>query len=603
MADDGHPVQIVRINEQIEEGPDRYELDVEAMREIFDRDDVRDRPICVLTVAGAMRQGKSFLLNFVLRYLKSADKENWIESEEMLSGFEFRGGSARETTGIYMWSQLFPTKTDKGEKAYIAIMDTQGCFDHEALMRDNSLIFGLSLLMSSVTIYNLFRQIKEDDLHHLAFFSEFGKLAYSGSNSHYTPFQKLLFLVRDWEWVDERPYGLDGGKSYVSVVLDSKSNKETKELRERMPTLFEDITCCLMPEPGKKVTKTKHFQGTVDDIEPDFLRELKALLPSLLGPKKMSAKTIDGSRVKGKEFVDDFSVYFKNFKENDSIQAQTLVQSMIENGQRKSLETSLATYVRSMDALLASDTYIEEDQLAEISKTYYNSAIELHASSKTMGGAEAQERYQGLLKDALDQELEKYKARNLKNKETKEKLNQAEKLRAEEEEAKVQAQREAVEAQMRQQQAEEQRLEEEKARIQAEQEAIEANMKQQEVEKCRIEEERLRMEAEQEKLLLQGKLDEAAKQALEDQRKRIELERDMAEANAQREASERARIEQEKKALEVERQAHELNVATLNASKEALMEQNKLLRDQIAQRPVPAPAPKPQIVPVPCCIM
>ena len=58
------PIQIVLAK------PDHtFELDLEALREILLSDDVKDRKVMVLSVAGAFRKGKSFLLDYLLRYL------------------------------------------------------------------------------------------------------------------------------------------------------------------------------------------------------------------------------------------------------------------------------------------------------------------------------------------------------------------------------------------------------------------------------------------------------------------------------------------------------------------------------------------------------
>ena len=84
--------------------------------------------VAVVSVVGAFRTGKSFLLNFFLRYLRSSkdddaseDSETWMTSEgskltegnlnnsttEDVPSFAWRGGQERQTTGIWMWSEPF----------------------------------------------------------------------------------------------------------------------------------------------------------------------------------------------------------------------------------------------------------------------------------------------------------------------------------------------------------------------------------------------------------------------------------------------------------------------------------------------------------------
>ena len=45
-------------------------LNEEALRNILTQDEIRDRYVAVISITGAFRGGKSFLLNFLLRYLK-----------------------------------------------------------------------------------------------------------------------------------------------------------------------------------------------------------------------------------------------------------------------------------------------------------------------------------------------------------------------------------------------------------------------------------------------------------------------------------------------------------------------------------------------------
>lgn len=46
-----------------------YELEIDELRHIFEADEIKDRHLVVVSIAGASRQGKSFLLNFFLKFL------------------------------------------------------------------------------------------------------------------------------------------------------------------------------------------------------------------------------------------------------------------------------------------------------------------------------------------------------------------------------------------------------------------------------------------------------------------------------------------------------------------------------------------------------
>jgi atlastin len=49
----------------------------------------------------------------------------------------------------------------------IVLLDTQGTFDNQTSMKENTFIFALSTLLSSVQIYNLQDRIQMDDLSNL----------------------------------------------------------------------------------------------------------------------------------------------------------------------------------------------------------------------------------------------------------------------------------------------------------------------------------------------------------------------------------------------------------------------------------------------------
>ena len=176
---EGRPIQIVVAKED-----HTFELDEEALASIVCQDHVKDKPIAVISVAGAFRKGKSFLLDFFLRYLKANGSTDWLGPEDRpLTGFSWRGGCERDTTGILAWSELLTVDTPSGEKIAVLLLGTQGAFDSQSTVRDCATIFALSTMTSSVQVYNLSQNIQEDDLQHLQLFTEYGRLALEDSGS------------------------------------------------------------------------------------------------------------------------------------------------------------------------------------------------------------------------------------------------------------------------------------------------------------------------------------------------------------------------------------------------------------------------------------
>lgn len=49
----------------------RFELNLQALQQILNADDLKERSVVVVSIAGGFRTGKSFLLNFFLQFLRA----------------------------------------------------------------------------------------------------------------------------------------------------------------------------------------------------------------------------------------------------------------------------------------------------------------------------------------------------------------------------------------------------------------------------------------------------------------------------------------------------------------------------------------------------
>lgn len=121
------------------------------------------------------------------------------DKNEPLTGFSWRSGSVRDTSGIVMWNDAFLHTDDNGEKIAIILIDTQGLFQSGTLPIDDSRIFSLGTLLSSSLVLNLFDVVQENQLEYLQYSIETAKYAIGEKQeTEEKPFQHLMFLIRDW---------------------------------------------------------------------------------------------------------------------------------------------------------------------------------------------------------------------------------------------------------------------------------------------------------------------------------------------------------------------------------------------------------------------
>jgi len=406
----GEPVQIVKIRDD----DHSFFLDEEALESIMSNKEIKDKPICIVSVAGAFRRGKSFLLDFLLRYLNNEGSDDWLgDSEAPLKGFHWRGGSERDTTGILMWSKVFVVKTSRRKEVAVVLMDTQGAFDSNSTVRDCATIFALSAMLSSVLVYNLTANIQEDDLQHLELFTEYGRLALEDSGE--TPFQKLQFLVRDWSYPYEAQWGAQGGKDLVARRLEvsERQHPELQNLRRHIKNCFSSIEGFLMPHPGLRVSTDPAFDGRMKDIESVFTEKLAEFVPLLLAPDNVVVKRIGGNEVRCKEIINFFKAYIDVFTGDEMPEPKSMLQATSEANNLASLSEAKDTYIAMMESVCGGDKpYINERVLDIEHCKMRDQAMEVFGSRRKMGGEEGSAKYREQLEGEIEELYGHYKAHN-----------------------------------------------------------------------------------------------------------------------------------------------------------------------------------------------
>jgi len=130
-----------------------------------------------------------------------SNPKEWIgDKDEPLSGFSWRSGSIRDTTGLDVWNDVFLYTDEKScQDIAIFVIDTHGLFDKETSSLDNSRIFALGTLISSIQVFNLSGVIQEDQLQYLQSATECAKFSIAEYQEETEKcFQNLVLLIRDW---------------------------------------------------------------------------------------------------------------------------------------------------------------------------------------------------------------------------------------------------------------------------------------------------------------------------------------------------------------------------------------------------------------------
>ncbi|KAI1286279.1 Atlastin-2 [Halotydeus destructor] len=243
----GSQVQVFRYDDESND----FQLNLEALENILLSADCRNRLVSVISVAGAGRRFKSFMLNCFLTYLSSDCSSSWLENiAGLLKGSEWKSGSSRDIAGISMWSKPLIKKMADGREVAVLLLDTQGFYNGKHTKTDTAVTFALSSLLSSVQVYNLSVGISDDDLENVALLSAHSLRALKTTND--ITFQKLVFLIRNWQHSEQQSYGIEGGNAILDDLLNlrEKQASELSHYHHFLGTMLHDVDCSLLPNPG-----------------------------------------------------------------------------------------------------------------------------------------------------------------------------------------------------------------------------------------------------------------------------------------------------------------------------------------------------------------
>jgi len=451
MAALNKPLQII----SIDNAKNQFQLEEKLFKSVLSKVP-SNMKVAIVSVVGAFRTGKSFLLDFFLRYLRLPQSEagsiEWdklFEAGQKLDGnvnqslheakpsvdgsstsddapdfgnteggFSWRAGRDTNTTGIWIWSEPFVRKISTGETVAVLLIDTQGMFDQSLSQLLTTSIFGLSTLLSSYQVYNVTKQIQEDQLQHLSLFAEYGRVALqqddnasddtSGTSAGEEetkgkavavpptpPFQTLQFLVRDWvefeDLEDDDEMDMkkleEGMTEYLTSVLKTtaESNEDLVSVRKHIQECFETVDAFLLPHPGLNVVKKK-FDGDFGNIRDVFKKMMRHYLHALF-EERLAPKCIHGAYVTADELLEYVKAYTHVFCEAEAFpECKTLLGAVAGANNQNAFDRSKRKYEKEIKKYCgAGQEYRQPSDIEAHSTIILDSAITMFNKKATYG--------------------------------------------------------------------------------------------------------------------------------------------------------------------------------------------------------------------------
>jgi hypothetical protein len=264
----GKPIQFITVDEK----SGHFEVTQQAM--MFLESLPRNQKVAVVAIAGPYRTGKSFLANRLLGQSQ---------------GFEIGSTTQACTKGIWMWNRAVQVKED----VQMLVLDTEGLQSSERSTNVDIRMFALTLLLSSLFVYNQMGPVSEhalDDLSLVAQLSNHLQISKYQKVDDQTVdcrqyFPSFFWVMRDFfhdlEGRSPKEYLEDCLKEAPGYTADVvKKNR----VRAAITRTFKEREAFTMIRPVADEAKLAHIENVKWDatgdaaLKPEFKKQVNAFI-------------------------------------------------------------------------------------------------------------------------------------------------------------------------------------------------------------------------------------------------------------------------------------------------------------------------------------
>ncbi|KAK1941226.1 Guanylate-binding protein 4 [Phytophthora citrophthora] len=318
--------------------------------------------IAVVAIAGLYRTGKSYLLNLLL----GRDQES-----EM---FDVGATVNACTKGIWIWGQpvadqsRHPTFKHLSKDTTIVFMDTEGLGSTQRSQTQDTRIFALALLLSSLFIYNSRGVIDASAIEDLSLVVNLTKYIQAKAHADEIEdgselsafFPDFLWVVRDFTLQLQEDGRKVTSKDYFESALKqqpplTEEVVQKNKIRSLLSTFFPSRDCVTMVRPlsDEKLLR-RLIKQPYESLRPEFREGMEVLrnkLSTLLKPKTMMAKALNGSML-----VSLTKNYVAAFNSGSSPVITSVWDRVLESQCDQALDSAKQIFQSRMDTAIAEKT-------------------------------------------------------------------------------------------------------------------------------------------------------------------------------------------------------------------------------------------------------
>ena len=328
----------------------------------------------VLGVCGKYRTGKSYLLNNIL--LGNTSNQ----------GFSVGPTINACTKGIWMWKRPFKMITPEDEEIGIILIDTEGLGAFDEDENHDTKIVLLTILLSSLLLYNSMGAINENALQSLSLVVNISKTiqqnnSESGNEDTLAAnFPAFLWVLRDFslQLVDTEGNHINA-RQYLELALGEQNgtsdNIENKNrIRRLLKHFFAQRDCCTLVRPTEDETDLQNLaQIKIENLRPEFIQHVEVLKNKT--KKKLKAKLVNDQKINGSMFADLVDNYVQVINKGKVPNIDSCWDNMCKSVATNAIQTAISAYHTQIQTNIIPKLPLTKTKLEDLKATIQQTVI------------------------------------------------------------------------------------------------------------------------------------------------------------------------------------------------------------------------------------